>query len=330
MSESAVIDTLSQLFEERLGGMMLVRLGLTDLVERFKQEEHALAISLKTILRLRDEERNAFHAQLDSAHAYARQLEAQLHEAHRLAAQRFDVPPLTTPFTPPSAAPASNAVAHAHACHASHAAHAASDAAAMAAVAARLNSSGQDFSKGVHSVTDGVNVPSRAAQPIQPPDERSRSPAKGEQEGGGVESSYAAPVAASPIGEPPTQEPPPPEPPPPPQAPPQPSYLARVEQLQQRLARERSSLRPNPAAKAQPPPAMPSAFGGGAGSKRQSSGAVAEAADPFDNFERGELRTTPLPPTAQDPGTLAQLARPPNPAIVTAGGEAFSFRHGVS
>ena len=70
---------------------MLVRLGLTELVERFKQEEHALATSLKTILQLRDEERKAFRAQLDSATAYARQLEAQLKEARELAAKRFEV-----------------------------------------------------------------------------------------------------------------------------------------------------------------------------------------------------------------------------------------------
>ena len=63
--------------------MMLVRIGLVELVERFKQEEHALAMSLKTILQLRDEERNAFKAQLESAHAYSHQLEAQLLETQR-------------------------------------------------------------------------------------------------------------------------------------------------------------------------------------------------------------------------------------------------------
>ena len=55
LSENSVIDQLATLFEERLGGMMLVQLGLQDLVERFKQEG-ALATSLKTILQLRDEE----------------------------------------------------------------------------------------------------------------------------------------------------------------------------------------------------------------------------------------------------------------------------------
>ena len=58
LSENSVVDQLATLFEERLGGMMLVRLGLQDLVERFKLEEHALATSLKTILQLRDEERH--------------------------------------------------------------------------------------------------------------------------------------------------------------------------------------------------------------------------------------------------------------------------------
>jgi hypothetical protein len=89
-TEADVIDTLAHLFEERLGGMMLVRLGLTELVEHFKQEEHALAKSLKTILQLRDEERKAYRAQLDSAAAYARQLEAQLQEARHIAARRVE------------------------------------------------------------------------------------------------------------------------------------------------------------------------------------------------------------------------------------------------
>ena len=80
----AIAATLAQLLEERLGGMMLVRIGLTELLERFKQEEHALATSLKAILQLRDEERTALRAQLDSAHSYAHQLEAQLLEAQRL------------------------------------------------------------------------------------------------------------------------------------------------------------------------------------------------------------------------------------------------------
>ena len=45
LSENGVVDALAQLFEERLGGMMLVRLGLMDLVERFKQEEPPLTQS---------------------------------------------------------------------------------------------------------------------------------------------------------------------------------------------------------------------------------------------------------------------------------------------
>ncbi|KOO29189.1 hypothetical protein Ctob_010255 [Chrysochromulina tobinii] len=104
-TEADVIDTLAHLFEERLGGMMLVRLGLTELVEHFKQEEHALAKSLKTILQLRDEERKAYRAQLDSAAAYARQLEAQLQEARHIAARRFEdaMAPLP-PGVPPAEA----------------------------------------------------------------------------------------------------------------------------------------------------------------------------------------------------------------------------------
>ena len=74
VSEQHVIDHLANIFEERLGGMMLVRLGLMDLIERFKQEEHHLATSLKTILQLRDEERNTMRAQLSQANQYARHL----------------------------------------------------------------------------------------------------------------------------------------------------------------------------------------------------------------------------------------------------------------
>ena len=35
------MDMLAGLVEDRLGGMMLVRLGLTDVIEHFKKEEHA-------------------------------------------------------------------------------------------------------------------------------------------------------------------------------------------------------------------------------------------------------------------------------------------------
>ena len=82
---------------------MLVRLAVTDAVERFKQEEHSLAMSLKQILVLRDEERNAWRAQLESAHAYTRQLEAQLQESHRIRNQGLQTAtPLVTPASPPS------------------------------------------------------------------------------------------------------------------------------------------------------------------------------------------------------------------------------------
>ena len=115
MSSGATAETISslaQLFEARLGGMMLVRLGMSELVERFKQEEHQLAVSLKTILQLRDEERQAFRAQLDSAHAYAHQLEAQLLEAQRLRSESLAAVSAAHAAPPPSA-PVASAVASA-------------------------------------------------------------------------------------------------------------------------------------------------------------------------------------------------------------------------
>jgi len=115
MSSGATAETISslaQLFEARLGGMMLVRLGMSELVERFKQEEHQLAVSLKTILQLRDEERQAFKAQLDSAHAYAHQLEAQLLEAQRLRSESLAAVSAAHAAPPPSA-PAASATASA-------------------------------------------------------------------------------------------------------------------------------------------------------------------------------------------------------------------------
>ena len=58
--ETSVEAELSSLFERRLGGLMLVRLELTDVLEKFKREEHALATSLRGILQLRDQERTGF------------------------------------------------------------------------------------------------------------------------------------------------------------------------------------------------------------------------------------------------------------------------------
>ena len=41
----AIVDTLAALFEERLGGLMLLRLAMTETVERFKQPlQQAIAI----------------------------------------------------------------------------------------------------------------------------------------------------------------------------------------------------------------------------------------------------------------------------------------------
>ena len=59
----AEVDPTPPMTTREMAGAISAELGieaapLTELVERFKQEEHALAMSLKTILQLRDEERS--------------------------------------------------------------------------------------------------------------------------------------------------------------------------------------------------------------------------------------------------------------------------------
>jgi hypothetical protein len=72
------VDELADLLERRLGGVMLVRLELCELLERLKLEEGELAELLRSILQLRDKERAGCNAQLAEARAYARQLETEL------------------------------------------------------------------------------------------------------------------------------------------------------------------------------------------------------------------------------------------------------------
>ena len=284
-TEADVIDTLAHLFEERLGGMMLVRLGLTELVEHFKQEEHALAKSLKTILQLRDEERKAYRAQLDSAAAYARQLEAQLQEARHIAARRFEdamapLPPGAAVGALPPPAEAGLPSVGDLAARLTHADDAAARAAAGRATALSLY-------RGVEPppVTPVAQPPA----PVQVP--AASMPAKAEP---------PRPTAEAAAPEPP---PPPPE-----------SNLARVLQLQERLARERARVPPMLGA-AVPPLAPPP-------SKRHVSAASEAAiapADPFETFERGELREAREAPSP--------ARRAANPEIFTKDGEPFVFRH---
>ena len=61
---------LSSLFERRLGGLMLVRLELTDVLEKFKREEHALATSLRGILQLRDRVCKAGDVKIGTLHHF--------------------------------------------------------------------------------------------------------------------------------------------------------------------------------------------------------------------------------------------------------------------
>lgn len=229
LPEAGVVDALAQLFEERLGGMMLVRLGLTELLERFKQEEHALATSLKTILQLRDEERNAYRAQLDSAHAYTRQLEAQLHEAQRLRSEALaaTAPPPMAPL-PSSQAAAASTASLAGPTAPPWSATDEGDTGALQAVAARLSGAVNGFSAAVESMSDvalaaGAAMSGRSS--VSPDQERlQRSAAPGD---GGSTRPTSGDGAAAAV------------------SPPAGGYLARVEQLQQRLAKERSSLIPN-------------------------------------------------------------------------------------
>lgn len=72
------VDQLVDLFERRLGGFMLVRLELAELLERLTVEESELATLLQSILHLRDKERAQWNQKLAEARAYARQLELEL------------------------------------------------------------------------------------------------------------------------------------------------------------------------------------------------------------------------------------------------------------
>lgn len=78
MGATTSVDELADLLERRLGGVMLVRLELSELLERLKLEEGELTELLRAILQLRDKERAGWSAQLVEARSYARQLETEL------------------------------------------------------------------------------------------------------------------------------------------------------------------------------------------------------------------------------------------------------------
>ena len=83
---------ISDVFERRLRGFMLLRLDMADflaphLLERFKREEQELAASMRALLQLRDEEHAAFRTQLEGERARVRRLEAAL-------AQQGGAPPV--------------------------------------------------------------------------------------------------------------------------------------------------------------------------------------------------------------------------------------------
>ena len=106
---------ISDVFERRLRGFMLLRLDMADflaphLLERFKREEQELAASMRALLQLRDEEHAAFRTQLEGERARVRRLEAALAQqggappARPVLAVRFEVaeeeePATNTPTT---------------------------------------------------------------------------------------------------------------------------------------------------------------------------------------------------------------------------------------
>ncbi|KAL1520358.1 hypothetical protein AB1Y20_021948 [Prymnesium parvum] len=270
---------LTALLEERLGGMMLIRLELSELVERLKHEEHALATSLKSILALREREREAFARQLEAAQVYARQLEAQLrsqgHDVaappappHAAEAQRHPTP--ADPAgrgAPPAARPAGSP----QAAHAAlpPAAHAALPPAAYAALPPAAHAS-------LPPAAYAASPP--AAASLAAPQAIAELPA---------ELSLAPPAG-------------------------RPSIHA-AQQLQLRLAKERSHIVPRPAARsaAGPPPKD----GASARAHSQSHG----SADPFDLYSHSSPHRLE--------GRERRLDSLPSPAVVTAEGAAFHFNH---
>ena len=323
--QATTVDALATLLEDRLGGLMLVRIGLVELVERFKKEEHALATSLKTILQLRDEERNAFRAQLDAAHAYTRQLEAQLLEEQRLRSQNWESQAAVSP-TPPVASVMQTERAPAGPQAASlapqqHAPPACAGSPTNVTHAGPVPPLRPDFEAVASRVGGGYfHQPAIEAVPpeapplsLQPPPVDAGPKPFSDADRGGVDPSTSYDDAAvgkmKPLeGSAPSDG--------------VGGYLARVEQLQQRLAKERNTA------------VTP------AGAHRQSERMLHQPSrpplpeasiDPFDVYERGGLRTGAprrLLHQVRDAHFDATRSQtPPNPAVVTGSGETFVFRH---
>ena len=326
MNGKGVVQGLSSLFEERLGGMMLVRLGLTDLVEKFKQEEHALAISLKTILQLRDQEHAAFRAQLAAAHAYARELEIRL---------EMQVHPVMTEVGPPATSvPMAGDIRKDNA--SVHGAAPSPDAPpSVKNVTARFSQAVNSFATALPTTAGDQTLHSGGAV-------RDLGFPWAQDEFIAPSACGAAPSVLSPpsCSEPVTSKQVAAQPWPPPTQ----GYLARAQQLQQRLALERPLLAPGRFPEAaftlgldwrggcderddiggSGTAALGGALGGAlvvgshdgaappGGALRGSHPAVTDN-DPFEHFS--SLMCAPFQVT------------PPNPAIVAGSGEAFVFRH---
>ena len=351
-------SALSSLVEDRLGGVMLVRLELTALLERLKHEEHALATSLKSILMLRDQERAAFEVQLDTAKNYALQLEARLQNPPAAASASEPTstsepaaPALATHLPPPSQVlgkipltgaprPVANSTrAEATTTHPTphiawhepdltlgrpagdasagtgweaerHVGYAVSDGAAGIGTPDETNCPLQQLSNCAPFHVAAADATHHGSTPSTPANVLDNThggamcvptvyhtglqPSKMKTES---TCSSLAPRDGSRA----------------------PTALA-AHQLQQRLARERShqAASPSQVARGGPPVTTPAIVD----AKVSTHGNV----DPFDRFEQGGLRgrthsRAKLIATGQRPET------PPNPAVVTADGATFQFRH---
>jgi hypothetical protein len=332
---------LAALVEERLGGVMLIRLELTTLLERLKHEEHALATSMKSILMWRDQERAAYEAQLEAVNNYARQLESQL--------QNPAAPAL--PSAPP---PAGTWATSAHPSQAHDLLPSLPTAGGQSFFSAPLHN-GASVPPPVPCVTSpgltspgwgieasaGIEAPQLACGGRQGLEALSATvppaAAKAAWEGarfddpaGGIPQETRGAVA--PIATATSQGLKPPvtagracsdKPPEQTHSPSEcRTSVAAAHQLQQRLARERSHLVASPAQA--PAGAIHPPLGAAAIASRNEGG----GADPFDHFEQGGLHDRARSKLAAS--LQFRPETPSNPAVVTADGATFQFRHSTA
>lgn len=311
---------LENAFEERLGGIMLIRLELTDLVERLKQEEHALATTLKTVLQQRDVERAAFRKQLDEVQSYANGLEAQLKLEREGRGSDLAAAGSAREQSPASAQPEVGGHVAACARQASCASGPWSGAAELTLMGAVPHTRVADG-----GCADGVVGPLRDAV-------QAFSHTTGAV-GGAIGTLPGVPLSTLPSGGPTTWGSVTPTGPAPAggesaHASAQPSSGAQsahasggaqsgARELQRRLAQERSQMVRAAAPVQVPLSALP--LSAALPHRRPPEGPSA-CVDPFDHFEHGGMRVAqPLRSEAK--------RKPSNPAVVTAEGATFQFSH---